>query len=111
MKKSFLIFLCLFLSIPIYAGNKDCGVVALKRVYVQADRVDGSTHGNKMLVSFSSSSCPNVTLAYLENTDDAYSGMLTMALTAYTTGKKIRVYIDDSKDASGAKRIQWLNFQ
>ncbi|CCN49267.1 conserved hypothetical protein [Vibrio nigripulchritudo MADA3029] len=111
MKKCYLVFLCMFLSMPTYAGNKDCGVVALKTVYVQADRVDGSTHGNKMLVGFSSSSCPNIKLAYLENTDDAYSGMLSIALTAYTSGKKIRVFVDDSKDASGAKRLQWLNFQ
>ncbi|AIW18592.1 hypothetical protein F0267_28435 [Vibrio coralliilyticus] len=107
------IFLVLFsiLSTPIYAGNKSCGIVSLTQVYVQADRVDGSTHGNKMLIGFNSSSCPNVQLAYLENTDDAYSGMLSIALAAYTSGKSVHVMVDDSKDASGAKRIQWLAFR
>jgi len=98
-------------SSPLYAANKDCGVVSLTRVYVQADRIDGSTHGNKMLVGFNSPLCVGITLAYLENSDEAFSGMLSMALTAYTTGRKIRVFIDDASDASGAKRLQWLNFQ
>ena len=110
MKKCML-FILLLISSPLYAANKDCGVVSLTRVYVQSDRPDGSPHGNKMLVNFQSASCPDITVAYLENNDDAYSGMLTIALTAYTTGKKIRVFVDDAKDAAGAKRLQWLNFQ
>ena len=111
MTKKFLFFICLLISSPIYAANKDCGVVLLTKVYVQADRIDGSTHGNKMLVGFNSPSCVGITLAYLENDHDAFAGMLSMALTAYTTGKKIRVYIDDASDSSGAKRLQILNFQ
>jgi len=111
MNKKFLFFICLLFSSPLYAANKDCGLVTLTKVYVQADRIDGSTHGNKMLVGFNSPSCVGITLAYLENSDEAFSGMLSIALTAYTTGTKIRVYIDDESDASGAKRLQWLNFQ
>ena len=111
MTKKFLFFICLLMCSPLYAANKDCGVVLLTKVYVQADRIDGSTHGNKMLVGFNSNACAGVTLAYLENDDEAFSGMLSMALAAYATGKKIRVVIDDASDASGAKRIQWLNFQ
>lgn len=111
MSKIFLFFIFLLNCSPLYAANKDCGVVSLTRVYVQADRVDGSTHGNKMLIGFNSPSCVGITLAYLENSDEAFSGMLSMALTAYTTGIKVRVFIDDSADATGAKRLQWLNFQ
>jgi len=111
MTKRYLLIISLLICSPLYAANKDCGVVSLTKVYVQADRIDGSTHGNKMLVGFNSSLCSGITLAYLENNDEAFSGMLSMALAAYTTGKKIRVFVDDAADASGAKRIQWLNFQ
>lgn len=110
MFKKFIIF-SLFVCSPLYAANKDCGVVSLTRVYVQADRVDGSPHGNKMLVGFSSPACSGVSLAYLEISDEAFSGMLAMALSAYVSGKKIRVFIDDESDSAGAKRIQWLNYQ
>lgn len=101
----------LLISNQVFAGNADCGEVLITKLFVQADRQDNSSHANKLLLGFESSGCSSV--VYLENTDDAYPGILSMALTAYTTQQRIRVVADDNPEllAAGAMRIQWLNFQ
>ena len=111
MKKSVLVVMGLLLSMSAYAKNRDCGVVFLSSVSVQADRLDGSTHGNKMLIGFKSQACRSIKWAYLENSDEAYDGMLSIAMTAYLHKRRLAVFVDESKDASGAKRIQRLTLQ
>ncbi|KDM90390.1 hypothetical protein [Photobacterium galatheae] len=95
------------------AETIDCGEVALKTVYVQADREDGSFHANKMLLLMGAgknAACSDITFAYLENNDDAYDSTLSMAISAYMAGKKLRVVVEDAPAQADAKRIAWVNF-
>ncbi|MDO6704866.1 hypothetical protein [Photobacterium sp. 1_MG-2023] len=95
------------------AETIDCGEVDLKTVYVQADRGDGSFHANKMLILMGAgknAACNDITFAYLENNDDAYDSTLSMAISAYMAGKKLRVVVEDAPAQADAKRIAWINF-
>lgn len=95
------------------AGTINCGMATIKNLYVQGDRGDGNFHANKMLIVLGDDkleACNDFTFAYLENTDEAYSGTLSMTMAAYMSGKKIRVQIEDSAAINSAKRIAWVNF-
>ena len=102
----------MFISFCAYSGTINCGVATLTTVYVQGDR-DGGFHANKMLLILGSdklSECNDITFAYLENTDAAYNGTLSMAMAAYLSGKKLRVQVEDGPIQAGARRIAWVNF-
>lgn len=95
------------------AETIDCGKVDMKTVYVQADRGDGSFHANKMLILMGAgkeTACSDFTFAYLENNDDAYDSTLSMAISAYMAGKKLRVVVENAPAQADAKRIAWVNF-
>ncbi len=113
MKK--IIFILLLIISPYIkaAGTINCGAATIKTIYVQGDRGDGGFHANKMLIILGSdklAACNDFTFAYLENTDDAYSGTLSMAMAAYMNGKKLRVQVEDMPANNSAKRIAWINF-
>ena len=94
-------------------GTINCGTVTIDSVYVQGDRQDGGLHANIMLILLGSDKkdeCSDITYAYLENDDDAYSGTLSMAIAAYMAGKKLRVQVEGTSAMNGAKRIAWVNF-
>lgn len=112
MNKLFLIICSLFISFGAMAGTINCGHVTLKTVYVQGDR-DGGFHANKMLIILGDdklSVCSNFSFAYLENTDAAYDGTLSMAMAAYLSGKKLRIQVENSPIQADARRIAWVNF-
>ncbi len=108
-KKLFVLVMLSVASSASFSADKLCGPLLLNKVYVQADRISGSAHANKLLLSFEG--CDGVSLAYLENTDEAYDGVLSLALAAYISKQAVRILMDDSADASGAKRIQYINLQ
>ena len=110
MKALFLLTLTIYCT-SAFAELIDCGTVDIKHVYVQSDR-DGSDHANKLLITFTNgknSECNGFTHAYLENTDDAYNGTLSMAIAAYMAGKPLRIVVDGSLAISNARRIAWIN--
>jgi hypothetical protein len=112
--KNFLAFFVIIFSVNVQAGYIDCGKTTLKTVYVQADRSDNSFHGNKLLIIMGddkNEACTNITFAYLENDDDAYNSVLSMAMSAFMAGKKLRVVVSEgAEDSPSNKRIEWVNF-
>ncbi|MDX1303028.1 hypothetical protein [Photobacterium sp.] len=54
--------------------------------------------------------CEGFTFAYLGNNDEAYQGVLSMALTAYTAGRKLRVVVNYGVITAAGRRIEWINF-
>ncbi|MEI8596594.1 hypothetical protein [Photobacterium sp. Hal280] len=112
--KALVFSLMLMMSCLVQAADTiDCGKVDLQTVYVQADRGDGSFHANKMLILMGAgkeAACSDITFAFLENNDDAYDSTLSMAISAYMAGKKLRVVVEDIPAQADAKRIAWINF-
>lgn len=95
------------------AGTLDCGHLTIENLYVQGDRSDNSFHENKMLIILGSDkkvACGDTTFAYLDIDDPAFNGTLSMALSAYMAGKKIRIVLNDGPLNSDARRIEWINF-
>jgi hypothetical protein len=108
-----LLILLGFFSTSAFSGAIDCGHSILKTVYVQGDRSDGSFHNNKLLIIMGdekNSACSDINFAYLENTDDAYDGVLSMAMAAFVAGKRLRVVVNDGPIQERARRIEWVNF-
>lgn len=112
IKCALLVFL-MVLSASSFAGIIDCGPATVSKLYVQGDRSDGSFHANKLIIIMGQdkkSQCSDFTFAYLENNDEAYQGILSMAITAFTAGKKLRVVVNDGAIQDKSRRIEWVNF-
>lgn len=106
----------LFLSLCTTAANArvlDCGQLTIRNLYVQSDRSDNGFHENKLLIIMGEDkkeACGDTQFAYMDIDDPAFNGTLSMALSAYMAGKKIRVVINDGPLVSSARRIEWVNF-
>lgn len=84
----------------------------MKNLYVQADRNDNSFHANKLLIIMGDEKkpeCNDFTFAYIENTHDAYDGILSLTLAAKLSGSKLRIQVENTPIEAGARRIAWVN--
>ena len=89
---TFLLFILLVPSIS-YAGIVACAFQEIKHIYVNGDREDG-LHPNRLLIELESPCDNGQSLLYLENSSAAYSSVLSTALMAFSTGTKVRIYVN-----------------
>jgi len=92
------------------AGNTDCGMVNVNRMYVSADRTDLTDHSNTVNLVLEGASCAGVDLAFLSNDHPAYDGILSFLLYAKSTNTKVRVVVNDNQRSNNAREITWVNF-
>lgn len=111
MKYLLVVFMVVFSSFA-NAEYLDCGEVTIEKLYVQGPREDGYRHQNSALIylgSDKSQECENVQFAQIKNSEQAYSGILSMALAAYASKTKIRVVVN-ATGAGTTYQIEWVNF-
>ena len=87
-----------------------CSDVYVERVSVQGDRDESHYFENKMILRLKGPSgeamlCGNKEYITLSNTHPAYNGMLSIALTAFTTNKKISVSVNSSVGSSLSNQL------
>jgi hypothetical protein len=104
---------CTFSSSAI-AALIDCGSLSIDKLIVQADRSNGSSFANKVVVKMGAdkhANCAAITYAYLENTDEAYSGILSTLLAARVAERPVRITVDDASGDPDKKRIEFVEIQ
>ncbi len=112
--KKFIILMFLILPNIVFADLLDCGETTIHKLYVHGTRSDGSVHQNSALILLGddkSSACQNVKVAYIKNTESAYSGILSMAMAAYTTTGKLRIVVEGAQKSGTSFQIAYVNFQ
>ena len=113
MKKKVLSILILLAWIPLVsnAALVTCDNVYISDVWVEGNRDDGFVLQNTMLIRIKDTGgvytqCNGKDYFHLENTSQAFSGMLSIALTAQTTGKQVQISINTNQSTSNAYSYQ-----
>ena len=110
MKKPFkltIAYILLSTSLYTHSAYLDCGVVKLNEVMIQGDRDDGHPHANSLYLVIDSF-CDGANGFYIKNTHPAYNGFVSLALTAYSTTKKINMAVNTSNKIDGSTQISIL---
>ena len=99
---SFIILLSPFLS---YGELLNCGYADVDRLIVQGDREGTHGHENTLLASLKKDGvdvmCSGKNYIYIENTDPAYQGMLSVLLAAQMSGKQVNVFVNTTEITGG----------
>lgn len=91
-----------------------CDNVAIKMISVQGPRDDGHPFANHLVLSFkdangNSVNCAGKLYGIISNSQPAYASMLSAAITAATTGKLMRVYVNTNSSTSISNQLSLIN--
>lgn len=112
--KYLLLIVLILSSAHSFSEVVNCGSADIRRLAVHGDREGAHDHENKLLIELEKDSllyrCDGKSYAYLDNTNPAYSGVLSILLAAQAQGKKVEVWINSTVIAGGnAAEIAWVN--
>ena len=105
--KSILVFSILTSATIVNGALIDCGVVNIKEIMIQADRDDNHQHANTLFIQ-TVESCNSTNSFFIKNNHPAYNTMVSLALTASATNKKLSIALNGSKNFTGATEISIL---
>jgi hypothetical protein len=110
------LLLFMFFALPLLASAEllNCGESDVKRIVVLGDREGTHAHENKLLVELYNNgvnvSCAGMPYVYMDFDNPAYSSVLSMLLSAQTTGKKVQVSVNTTvKAASNGVEISYIS--
>ena len=92
-----------------------CDSLYISDVWVEGDRDDGHFLQNKLVVKVNDGSgsyqCGGKTYLYLENTSPAFSGMLSVALSALATNKEVQIAINTSNTTTYSNQLAFIRIK
>jgi hypothetical protein len=99
-----------------YAATTHCDNFYISDVWVEGARDDNHALANKVVVRIKDSDgsykqCGGKDYLHIENTSPAYSGMLSIALTAQTTGKKVEIAINTSTTTAYSNQLAFIRIK
>jgi hypothetical protein len=86
----------------------DCGSHLLEKVEVQADRDDGHSHNNLLLLKLSGYECNGKPFVYLDQSHQMFDAMMSIALSAKVSGKRVNVHVNSSTTNGSASQLSIL---
>jgi len=123
MKKiAFLFFLQIFLfTNAVHADIVQCENLKIKDLFVQGERDDLFGFHNKLTARFSNpdgslAQCGDFVFVYIENTANAFPGMLSTLLAANMAGKSVTIGVNTNKKArdttsqTNANQLAYVGF-
>ncbi len=109
MKKGlFFILLSVFFSVSARADLVSCGEKEIDRVQVQANRDDGHAHANSLMLTSKDNSCNSRIYAFLGSDSPVFGAMVSIALAAKVSDKKVEVIINSTNNNGSASEISML---
>ena len=113
MKQLACLILIIFPLSSAWAGILNCGSREIGLISVQGDREGSHHHENRLVLRLSENgslvSCSGNAYLYLDNSDPAFSGILSTLLSAQAQGKKVDVFANGQNTVGGnTAEIAWI---
>lgn len=117
--KKMRLFLAMFIMLfakGAFAEIVNCGQVSFSVISIQGDREGTNGHENKLILELSKNDnifrCAGKAYVYLENTDQAFDGILAAVLAANAQNVELEVWVNSSNVVAGnASEIAWVSFK
>lgn len=100
-------FLTLFSPMSAFA-IMSCGTRTIEEVWVEGSRNDNHEHANSMLLKLSGNDCNNKPYVWLSREDDAFYSLLSIAISARSSGSQVKVFVNQDVTTSTASQLSIL---
>ncbi len=115
MRKLIFILWVIVSSSHVAAETVHCDSLYISDVWVEGDRDDGHVLQNKLIVKVKDSSgtylCGGKKYLHLESTSTAFSGMLSIALSALAANKEVEIAINTSNTTVYSHQLAFIRIK